>query len=301
MLRDEGVVRLGGALSEATAAALRVHVLTQLTAALVEEEGIGEDDKDEDEDEDDEADWVDCEDADDDGDAGGDSAVQAMLDAFLADGGSFEEMGGAGGSVGGGVGGGAARGGRGARTDRFSSVLAPRGEAEEARWDLRLELTPPVRSTRARPTQHPLPRSSPVLHHTTSPPHHHHTTPPHHHHTCAPPPPRPSAPPSHPRPNPSFSPGARGPARAHAGCHGRRSRSERGQRRSSLRAGRARLGAWRAGAANARGHALVRGRLPLLRFRRAAARKARDGPGSLTNVLSLTDFPAHSYSLMHLL
>ena len=31
----------------------------------------------------------DCEDAD--GDAGGDAAVQAMLDAFLADGGSFEE------------------------------------------------------------------------------------------------------------------------------------------------------------------------------------------------------------------
>ena len=42
-----------------------------------------------DEDDDDETDWVDCEEAD--NDAGGDSAVQAMLDAFLADGGSFEE------------------------------------------------------------------------------------------------------------------------------------------------------------------------------------------------------------------
>ena len=80
---------MGGALSEATAAALRVHVLAQLTAALAEEEeGIGEDDEDG-EDDDDETDWVDCEEAD--NDAGGDSAVQAMLDAFLADGGSFEE------------------------------------------------------------------------------------------------------------------------------------------------------------------------------------------------------------------
>ena len=34
----------------------------------------------------------DCEDAD--GDTGGDSAVQAMLDAFLADGGRFEKIGG---------------------------------------------------------------------------------------------------------------------------------------------------------------------------------------------------------------
>ena len=36
-LRDEGVVRLGGALSVATAAALRVHILAQLNAALAEE------------------------------------------------------------------------------------------------------------------------------------------------------------------------------------------------------------------------------------------------------------------------
>ena len=201
-----------------------------------------------------------------DDDAGGDSAVQAMLDAFLADGGSFEDADG----VEDGVGDGAARGVRsGARTDRFSSVLAPRGEAEEARWDLRLELTPPVRSTRAQPT----------------------TT-------------RPGAPPSHPRPNPAFSPGARGPARAHARSGGRRPRGERGRRRAPLRAGRARLGTWRAGAANARGHALVRGWLPILRVRRAAARKARDErdePGSLTNVLSLTDYPTYSYSLTHLL
>jgi hypothetical protein len=253
---------LGGALSEATAAALRVHVLAQLTAALAEEEeGIGEDD-----DEADEADWVDREDADNGGDGDGDSAVQAMLDAFLADGGSFEDA--DGGEDG--VGDGAASGVRsGARTDRFSSVLAPRGEAEEARWDLRLELTPPVRSTRAQPT----------------------TT-------------RPGAPPSHPRPNPAFSPGARGPARAHARSGGRRPRGERGRRRAPLRAGRARLGTWRAGAANARGHALVRGWLPILRVRRAAARKARDErdePGSLTNVLSLTDYPTYSYSLTHLL
>ena len=187
---------MGGALSEATAAALRVHVLAQLTAALAEEEeGIGEDDEDG-EDEADEADWVNCEDADNDGDAGGDSAVQAMLDAFLADGGSFEETGGVEdgvgdgveGGVGDGVGDGAASGGRGARTDRFSSVLAPRGEAEEARWDLRLELTPPVRSSRAQPSTlslAPLPRFT-TPHHTTPPPHHHHhttTPPPHHHHT----------------------------------------------------------------------------------------------------------------------
>ena len=88
-LRDEGVVRLGGALSVATAAALRVHILAQLDAALAEEEeGIGEE-EDEDEEEEEEADGADCEDAD--GDAAGDAAVQAMLDAFLADGGRFEE------------------------------------------------------------------------------------------------------------------------------------------------------------------------------------------------------------------
>ena len=287
-LRDEGVVRLGGALSVATAAALRVHILAQLNAALAEEE------------EDVEADGADCEVAD--GDAAGDAAVQAMLGAFLADGGSFEEIGGVeggvedGGALEGGAGGGGARGGRGARTDRFSSVLAPRGETEEARWDLRLELTPPVRrsahSTRAQPSTlslAPPPRLTTAHYqHTTSTTttkrHHRRSTPACH--ASAPPPPRPSAPPSHAlgaTPPPSLCPGARGPSRARARRHGRGPRGERGRWRAPLRAGRPRLGAWRAGAANARGHALVRGRLPLHRVRRAAARKVRDGPGALTN------------------
>ena len=60
-----------------------------LLQAFRNEEREKEGDDAEDEDDDDETDWVDCEEAD--NDAGGDSAVQAMLDAFLADGGSFEE------------------------------------------------------------------------------------------------------------------------------------------------------------------------------------------------------------------
>ena len=66
-----------------------------LLQAFLDEGGNAEDAEgswlldDADDEDDDGGDWVDCEDADD--DAGGDSAVQAMLDAFLADGGSFEE------------------------------------------------------------------------------------------------------------------------------------------------------------------------------------------------------------------
>ena len=101
-----------------------------------------------------------------------------------------------------------------------------------------------------------------------------------------------------PSPTPSLSPGARGPSRAHARRHGRGSRGERGRWRAPLRAGRPRLSAWRAGAANARGHALVRGRLPLHRVRRAAAREVRDGPGALTNAPSLYQRP-YSHPLTH--
>ena len=99
-----------------------------------------------------------------------------------------------------------------------------------------------------------------------------------------------------PPPAPSLSPGARGPSRAHARRHGRGSRGERGRWRAPLRAGRPRLGAWRAGAANARGHALVRGRLPLHRVRRAAARKVRDGPARLPTRPLSTDDPTHTHS-----